>query len=324
MAWLMRLSIIIVSWNVKEDVLDCLRSIRQHPLPEPFEVLLVDNASTDGTERAVREEFPEVSVIANGRNMGFATANNQALIVAKGEYLLLLNPDTIVHPNALDLLVRFMDSHEDVGACGPRLLNSDGTTQSSVRRFPSFRAALYRHSAFRYLRLFRGAYARFLMKDFGHETQIEVDVVKGAALMVRRSVLEEIGLMDEDFFMYYEEADLCYRIKEALWRIVFLPEALITHTGGRSSDKAGIRRRVMRLRSLVTFFAKHRGPVATGLFVSVFAPALLVRHVCDLTAGACAFLYGMATCREDLRERAAAKVKAAALLLWMWPWRLTT
>jgi len=320
----MKLSIIIVSWNVEEDVLDCLRSIAENSPSEPFEVIVVDNASSDGTVAALRRDFPDATVVANTENRGFAGANNQALAMAKGQYLLLLNPDTVVHLRALDLLIRFMDSHQDVGGCGPRLLNSDGTTQLSVRHFPTFRAALYRYSALRYLRLFRGEYRRSLMKEFGHDRQRDVDIVKGAALMLRQSVIDQIGPMDEGFFMYYEEADLCLRIRKAGWRIVFMPEALVTHTGGRSSDQAGIERRIMRLKSLVTFFGKHRCRVGTVLFVGVFAPALLVRYVCDLSAGICAFLYAVAARRKALRERSVAKVRGSAVLLWKWPWRLTT
>jgi GT2 family glycosyltransferase len=318
----MKLSIIIVSWNVRQDVLDCLRSIRQNPLSKAFEVILVDNASSDGTVEAVRRGFPETAVIANADNRGFAAANNQALTVAEGEYLLLLNPDTLVHRHSLDLLIRYMESHPDVGACGPRLLNSDGTTQLSVRHFPSIRAALYRHSSLRYLGLFRGEYRRSLMKDFGHDERTDVDVVKGAALLVRRSVIDQIGLLDEAFFMYYEEADLCLRIRKAGWRIVFLADAVVTHTGGRSSDKAGMDRRIMRLRSLVMFVSKHRGRPTTVLFVCVLAPTLLLRYLGDLIAGICTFLYAAALRRQALRERSATKVKDAAFLLRKWPWRL--
>jgi len=318
----MKLSIIIVSWNVREDVLDCLRSIGRNPATDPFEVILVDNASSDGTVEEVRATYADVTVVANTENRGFAGANNQALDVAKGEYLLLLNPDTLVHPGALDLLLRFMDSHPDVGACGPRLLNSDGTTQLSVRHFPTIRAALYRHSALRYTRLFRSEYERSLMKDFGHDVQTDVDVVKGAALMVRLSVLERVGCLDEVFFMYYEEADLCLRIQKAGCRVVFLPEAQITHTGCRSSDKAGIERRIMRLKSLVTFMGKHRSRLTVAAFVCVLAPTLLIRYLCDLTGATCTFAYAVLLRRRALRQRSAEKIRAAAILLWKWPWRL--
>jgi len=318
----MKLSIIIVSWNVEADVLDCLRSIRQNPPSEPFEVILVDNASSDGTVEAVRRDFAETVVIANAGNRGFAAANNQALAVAKGQYLLLLNPDTLVHPHALDLLVEYVESHPDVGACGPRLLNRDGTTQLSVRHFPSIRASLYRHTSLRYLGLFRGQYKKALMKDFSHDRRMDVDIVKGAALIVRRSVIDRIGPLDEAFFMYYEEADLCLRIRKAGWRVVFLADAVVTHTGGRSSDKAGMDRRIMRLRSLVMFIGKHRSRLTTVLFVCVLAPTLLLRYLGDLIAGICAFLYAKVMRRQALRERSAAKIKGAAFLLWKWPWRL--
>ena len=134
----MKLSIVIVSWNVREDLIRCMRSIDENKPSCAFEIIIVDNASTDGTVDMIKNCFSELKLITNQQNRGFAAANNQAIEQSQGEYVLLLNPDTIIHPKSLDILVEFMDSNEDVGACGPKLLNSDGSNQDSVRCFPSF------------------------------------------------------------------------------------------------------------------------------------------------------------------------------------------
>ena len=134
----MKLSIIIVSWNVRDELLDCLRSIEQNRPSHSYEVIIVDNASTDGTIDAVQKDFSEVKSIANTENRGFAAANNDGVEHSRGEYILFLNPDTVLHPHSLDVLIEFMDIHEDAGACGPKLLYSDGTIQPSTRRFPDF------------------------------------------------------------------------------------------------------------------------------------------------------------------------------------------
>lgn len=314
----MKLSIIIVSWNVREDLLRCLRSIEENPLSGEFEVIVVDNASTDGTVEAIKKDFPKVTTIRNNRNRGFAAANNQGVEKSHGRYLLFLNPDTIVHPNALDTLVNFMDDNKDVAACGPRLLNEHGATQPSARNFPTFRAALYRHTVFRFLRIFRNEYKKWLMKDFDHKTQKEVDQLMGAALMVKRLVIDQVGDMDETFFMYYEEVDLCYRIKQAGWRIVFIPEATVTHLAGQSAAQIPVRKRIMMLESLLKFFRKHRGKLPTAVFNCLFKPAVILRDLCDILTNGLVYFLWAATMNEKKRRKSAAKVKNSLLLGKYW------
>jgi hypothetical protein len=318
----MKLSIIIVSWNVREVLLDCLQSIDRHPPSENFEIILVDNASTDRTVDAVRPDFPQVSVMANDQNRGFAAANNQGLAGARGEYLLLLNPDTIVHPHSLNTLCAFMDRHPDAGACGPRLLNEDGTIQASVRRFPSFRGALYRYTILRYLHVFRGQYEAWWMKDFRHDRQMDVDQLMGAALMLRRAAVDQVGRMDERFFLYYEEVDLCYRLKQAGWRVVFVPEAIITHLGGQSSKQVPVAKRVMALSSLLRYFRKHRGPATTGLFNCLFKPAVLARELCEMVASSAVYAGSLLTFNSERRRKAAEKIGSSATLLGKHSWWL--
>jgi len=318
----MKLSIIIVSWNVKKVLIDCLRSIEENPASEPFEVVLVDNASSDGTVKSIRDKFPDVVVIANSQNRGFAAANNQGIEKARGEYIFLLNPDTIVQLNSLNILIEFMDKNEDVGICGPQLLNQDGTVQPSVRGFPTFRGALYRHTAFRHLRIFKNEYKKWLMKGFDHKTQTDVDQVMGAALMVRRSVIDRIGVMDERFFMYYEEVDLCYRIKQAGWRIVFTPEAKITHLGGKSSGQMPVRKRIMMLTSLLKFFRKHRSKGVTAAFSCVFKPAILLRNLFDIVTSIFAYLFSIITVNRKRQSKSATKIINSLKLVFIYSWQI--
>jgi GT2 family glycosyltransferase len=316
----MRLSVVIVSWNVRRDVSACLRSLQEHPARAESEIIVVDNASTDGTVESLRQSFPHVTVVANRENRGFAAANNQALAVAQGRHVLFLNPDTVVHPHALDTLVEFLDGHDDVGACSPQLRNEDGTIQPSLRRFPTFPGILHQSTIFRHTRLFCRQYDHYMMKDFDGRTQVDVDICMGAALMVRRSALDRIGTMDERFFMYYEEADLCYRLKQAGWRIVFVPDAVITHLGGQSSSQVPVAMRLMMLTSLLQYFRKHRGPLATGLFNCVFKPALIARELCDLLAGALTYVASLLLWDPVRRRKSALKVRSAAILLGKYSW----
>ena len=311
----MKLSIIIVSWNVMEELVGSLRSIRENRPSAEFEIIVVDNASSDGTVDSIKQHFPDVTIISNKENRGFAAGNNQGIKKARGQYLLFLNPDTIVHPLSLDVLMNFMDGNSDAGACGPKLLNDDSTTQPSTRRFPTFRGALYRHTAFRFLWIFRSEYEKLLMKDFDYDREMDVDEVTGAALMVRRSVMDRVGCMDEDFFMYYEEVDLCYRIKQASWRTVFVPEAVITHLGGRSASQISVMNHVLMLTSLLTFFRKHRGKLTTGVFSCVFKPAVILGNVCNIAVGTVTYIFATVTLNKRIRAKNAAKVKNSAILL---------
>ncbi len=318
----MRLSVVIVSWNVRRDVLACLRSLQEHPPRAEAEVIVVDNASTDGTVEDIRQAFPHVTIISNRQNRGFAAANNQALAAARGRHVLFLNPDTVVHADALDTLMEFLDGHGDVGACAPQILNTDGTIQPSVRRFPTFSGMLHQGTILRHTRLLCKEYDRCMMKDFDGRTQAEVDIAMGAALMVRRRALDEIGAMDERFFMYYEEADLCHRLKRAAWRIVFVPGAVITHLGGRSSSQVPVATRIMMVTSLLRYFRKHRGPLATGLFNCVFKPALIARELSDLLVGAITYAVSLFVCDGVRRRKSALKVKSSLILLGKYSWWL--
>lgn len=310
-----KLSIVIVCWNVREYLVECLRSIEVNQPSCRFEMIVVDNASADGTIDVIKKDFSKVTVVANNENRGFAAANNQGIERSKGEYILFLNPDTIVHPHSLDNLINFLDNNDDVGACGPKLLNSDRTTQRSVRRFPSFRGALYRHTAFRFLGIFKNKYEKWVMKDFDYNRQIEVDQLMGAALMTRKLVLQQVGSMDESFFVYYEEVDLCYRIKQAGWRIVYIPEAVVTHLGGRSAGQIPVGKRIIAMTSLLKFFRKHRGGFASAIFVCVFKPAIVVNALVNIASGAIRYIFAVLVSDHSSRRKSARRIKSSARLL---------
>jgi GT2 family glycosyltransferase len=293
-----------------------MQSIEKNGPSCTFEVIIVDNGSTDGTIDVIQKCSSEVKLIANHENRGFAAANNQAIELSQGEYVLLLNPDTILHPKSLDKLVRFLNINKDVGACGPKLLNTDGSNQDSVRCFPSFRGALHRHTAFKFLGIFKGQYKKWVMYDYNHDKQQDVDQVMGAALMVRKSVIKQVGVMDERFFMYYEEVDLCYRIKQTGWRIVYIPEAVITHIGGSSSGQITVSKRIMAMTSLLKFFRKHRGNFTTQLFSCIFKPAVILRDIMNIMFGTIKYLFATVTFDKEARKKSGEKIRNSTKLLW--------
>lgn len=224
----MDLSIIIVNYNTREMLRACLQTLPEATQGLQYETFVVDNASRDGSAEMVASAFPHVHLTANAYNAGFPRANNQALRRAIGRYLLLLNPDTECHPGALTCLVRYLDTHPDVGAVGPQLRNSDGSLQHNGRLFPSpWRDFLAVTGLWR---LHPAAFEQrieFGRSDFAREA--EVDFVMGACLMVRREAMEKVGPLSEDFFMFYEEVEWCWRIKRAGFRVMYVPAAQVTH-----------------------------------------------------------------------------------------------
>ena len=232
------IAVIVVNWNAREDLRRCLASLFAAPLPRvTYSVWVVDNASSDGSAGMVRAEFPQAHLIANPDNAGFSRANNQAIARTDSRYVFLLNSDASVHPGALDRLVAHADAHPAVGVAGPKVLNPDGSLQFSCRRFPSLGAGFFRNT---YLgRLFpHNKFSRdYLMNDFDHAETRPVDWVSGCAMLIRRELLQSIGALDERFYMYCEDVDFCQRTWESGAEVVYLPEAVVTHAIGRSSDK---------------------------------------------------------------------------------------
>jgi N-acetylglucosaminyl-diphospho-decaprenol L-rhamnosyltransferase len=255
------LSVIIVNWNVRDLLRRCLHSILANLPACQLEIIVVDNGSTDGSPEMVRTEFPQVHLLANPDNRGFTGANNQGLAVARGRYVLLLNPDTEVVGDALETLVAFADVHPDVGVVGPQLLNPDGTVQSSRRRFPTLATALLEST---WLQPYapRRLLARYYVLDRPDDEVQDVDWVTGAALMARREAVEQVGPLDEGFFMYSEELDWCRRFRAAGWRVVYLPTARVIHHEGKSSEQVLPARHIHFQTSKIRYFRKYHGPAA--------------------------------------------------------------
>jgi GT2 family glycosyltransferase len=231
-------SVVIVSFNVREYLMEALAALyRDTALP--IEVIVVDNASSDGSADAAETEFPQVTVIRQSENEGFGKANNAGLQKCRGELVLLLNPDVIVDPGCIKALADFLLATPRAGAAGPRLRRPDGRLDLAARRgFPTPTTAMYRVVGLS--RLFRDSprFNRYNMGSFPEGAVHEIDAGTAACLMVRRSVIEEVGLFDPDFFMYGEDLDLCYRIKERGWKIFYVPDAGAVHVKGASSRQA--------------------------------------------------------------------------------------
>lgn len=254
------LSIVIVSWNVRDLLRRCLASISALRSPL-IEIIVVDNGSTDGSAAMVRDEFPTVNLVVSERNLGYPGGNNVGLRMAHGRYVMILNPDTEVCAGALAALVAYADAHPDVGVVGPQLLNPDGSVQSSRRRFPTFATALFESTWLQPLAP-RRLLERYYVLDQPDDVMLDVDWVDGAALMARREAVEQVGLLDEGFFMYSEELDWCRRFRQAGWRVVYLPEAKIIHHRGKSSDQVVAARHIHFNTSKVRYFRKYHGSLA--------------------------------------------------------------
>jgi GT2 family glycosyltransferase len=245
------LSLIIINWNTRQLLLDCLRSVYATVHRASFEIFVVDNGSTDGSAEAVIKEFPGVTVIANRRNEGFAKANNAAISRMRGTYAVLLNSDTVLKDGALDGMFDFMDSRPEVGMCGPQLLNEDGSLQTSTGVFPDMVRELAGSIA---ARLFPQRERPQPVSMSGGA--IAVDFIIGACMFVRKAAIDAVGMLDPDYFFFYEEIDWCYRMQKTGWPVYHLPSTEVVHFGGRSTKNLNLRARVESWRSRYLYFRK--------------------------------------------------------------------
>jgi len=254
----MKLSVCIVNWNTRELLASCLSSLELYLTDIEHEITVVDNGSRDGSPSMLRERFPGVRLIANTENVGFARATNQALRESKGRYLLLLNSDTRLIDVSLQDMFSFMDEHRDVGATGACLLNSDGTTQVYPTALPS----LWQH-VLQTIGLDRWSLGNHRTSRDLSTGPREVERLKGACLMVRREIISEVGLLDKDLFLYSEENDWCLRIREAGWKVFYLPEVRVVHHGRASVNQVAEEMFLQLHKSKVAFYRKHHGAVKT-------------------------------------------------------------
>ncbi|MEN6332829.1 MAG: glycosyltransferase family 2 protein [Phycisphaerales bacterium] len=254
-------SIIIVSWNTRDMVRDCLQSVYEQTRGVSFEVILVDNASSDDTAAMVRTEFPQVLLTANPDNRGFAAGNNQGFERARGRYILMLNPDTVVLDNAIAKTIRYADEHAEAGVVGCRVLWPNREWQSTCFRFHSLsQIALGSVAFFRMHRFFQWSILhpdRYMNLDFTAEQ--DVDVVAGCFFLIPRQVLTKVGRLDESFFMYGEEAEFCHRVHRAGWRVRYFPGAQIVHIYGGSSNQVIHEMSLNKRVAVLLFLDRTRG-----------------------------------------------------------------
>jgi len=273
-------SLCIVSYKARDFVRDCLASVSKNTRKSTLEIILVDNNSQDGTVEIVANHFPTVKLIINDKNVGFSRANNQALKVSKGRFILWLNPDTVLLPNALDTLVAFMDSRPDVAIVGPKVLNKDRTLQGQCRRgFPTPWAMFCYFSGLSELFPHHKLFSKYLMTYQNENVAHEVDAVSGSCLLVRREVMDKIGLLDEDYFMYGEDLDYCYRAKKAGWKVYYTPEAQVIHYGGTASRKKPFRSIYEFHRAMWIFYRKHLAQDYFFLFNWFILGAIILKGV---------------------------------------------
>ncbi|MBF6650739.1 glycosyltransferase family 2 protein [Methylobacter sp. BlB1] len=253
------ISVIIVSWNARDYLRDCLDSIYQTGESCIQEIIVVDNASKDGSPEMVTEHFPEVTLIKSEENLGFARANNLAMEHAKGSIFALVNSDVIVHEGCLEKLAVFLDDHPDIGMVGPRVTGGDGNLQRTCRKMPTFWNTVCRilvlDRIFPDWQIFSG----FEVPYSSYDKYMEAEVLSGCFCVARKKAVDEVGGMDERFFFYAEDIDWCKRFRDAGWKLMFVPEATATHFGGGSTANAPFRYSIEILRATLKYWRKHHG-----------------------------------------------------------------
>lgn len=269
------LSIVVVNWNTRELLRRCLQSVEREGKDVSREVFVVDNGSTDASPAMVQREFPQARLIENKENLGFAKACNQAMRQAAGAAVMLLNTDAQLLPGALEKLLAVLKERPDAGAAGPALVDEAGALQNAIDHFPNLLTELLNKSLLKVLfpRWYPG-------KRSGFTQPVEVPSLVGAAMMVRREVLETVGLLDEQFFFFMEETDWCYRMRQAGWKIIHVPQARILHLGGQTAKKFSWRAKVEYYRSRYLFFRKHRAALSTV----ILAAGLVIKIIVGLAA----------------------------------------
>ncbi len=281
----MKLSIALVNYKTTDLLVTCLETIRKQSIRAEYRIVVVDNCSQDGSVERLRREYPDVQVIANADNSGYAKAVNQAIQAHDSEYILLLNPDIEVTAGSIEAMLEFLDATPDVGIVGGKLLNPDGTLQYSCRTFYTLPTILWRRTFLGKLFPNSAILTRHLMSDWDHNSVRDVDWVLGACMMIRRSALLDVGLMDERFFLYFEDVDWCYRMKKGGWRVCYVPDARMVHHHQRQSAQGLMNTTLLfhimsmfhfydKWGTLLHTFRKYRVLVGTVLFLLLDLAAL--------------------------------------------------
>ncbi len=276
-------SVCIVNWNTREHLRECLRSLQENVTGVEIEVVVVDNASADGSADMVREEHPWVKLLAQDENTGYAAGNNVAMWEAGGRYKLLLNADIVVRPGSVEYLVDFLDEHEKAGAVAPRLRHKDGSIQRTCRSFPDPEVVLYEALGLRRLFPRSRRFGKYRMSWWDYDDERVVDQPMASALMLRDEALAEVGPFDESFRIFFNDVDLCRRLWDEGWEVWFTPEVEMLHEGGASTRQVWGDMIVESHRSLMAYYRKHyRGKVfgpVYGLAMALLGAGMYVRLV---------------------------------------------
>lgn len=280
------ISIIIVNWNTKELLLKCVSSIEQEINQYKVEIIVVDNASNDGSVQALKDFYPHVKLIQNKENLGFAKANNIGIKSSSGKYVCLANSDVELRDDCLFRMYDYMDKHQQIAVLGPKVFYPDMRNQVSCTNFPTlwnnFCEASGLHKISHLSKIFSGEYMRY----YHHNAILKVDSLVGCFLMVRRNAIDQVGLLDERFFIYAEEVDWCKRFRNAGWDIVFLPDASVIHHDASSSAKEPLRFSTELLKSQIKYWKKHRSKIAVLIFLLI----IVVNHGVRLILGSILYI----------------------------------
>jgi GT2 family glycosyltransferase len=251
-----KLCISVISYNSLSFLKECLDSLLSYPPDKEYEIVVVDNASSDGSPEFIKNSYPQIKLIINNVNIGFAAANNQAIKSSKSEYVLLINSDCQVYKDSLNKLIEFMDSARNTGIIGPKIINSDGSIQFSCRKFPSMLDAGF-HSILTNIMPNNPFSRKYKLVDINRDNPFEVDWVSGSCMLIRRDALDDAGLMDEHYFMYVEDVDICYQMWKKNWKVFYFPYSdILHHIGGSTSDKK-LKASIRMQKSIFYFFWKN-------------------------------------------------------------------
>jgi len=272
---MVELSIIIVNWNTGMLLENCLSSIQSNLCDCEYEIIVIDNASIDNDLDNILKQNTQTRIIYNHENVGFARANNQGISIATGNYLLILNPDTVIKPHSIDILIQYLAKNKNVAAVGPKLLNADGTLQVSASRSPTLAREFWR--LLHLDRLF--SVSQYPLASFINKKPISVDILLGACILIRSQVIKEVGLLDEDYFVYSEEVDLCERIRKNGWRLHWVPDAEVIHFGGMSTRQASLAMFIELYRNKIKFFRKNKGIIQVRIYKLIIWIASIIRII---------------------------------------------
>ena len=297
------ISFIIVNWNTRDILIDCLNSIYKTVTDIDSEIYVVDNNSTDGSQEAVKNGFPDVKLIENSTNTGFAHANNQALSVMQGRFAVLLNSDAVLQEDAIKNLLAFMNNTPGAGIAGVQLLNEDGSRQNSIDNFPSLKTEILNKSILRLI-----SPNKYPSKARDYNAPIEVDSVIGACMMVRKKAIDEVGSLDEDYFIFLEETDWCFRMHKKGWKVYHVPDSRVFHLSGHSKKKTPGESQIEYYKSLYKFFRKNWGTVSY-LTIRILKPCKIFINLLLNILGNLITLFQ----NEKLRNRL---LKYYKLLIW--------